>query len=255
MSWHAGTTLPDERSSFTWTVDLYDFDIALSNVFFFWIFNGSASNQGDMDVPNVSSAYFNITADDPPTATSSTSSSTTSSATSKTSASTSSTASVTDSSSESSQTASSSATAALIPQASDHSSNEAGNSGGISTGAGIGIGLGLGLVGISAVVCASIIVWYKRRKRDPNRGRTQPDDLHELPPRDNTQLSPKAWHASQTSSAYEALPSYGSETGSYAEHGSAVSQAINHGHPAELQSGRGWPVELDGDARDGPRIL
>ncbi|KAG6354674.1 hypothetical protein INS49_004692 [Diaporthe citri] len=69
--------LPDDQSSFTWTVKLYNFDIALSNVFFFWIFNGSSSNQGDMSVPNVSSAYFNITTDDPPNLSSSTITSTT----------------------------------------------------------------------------------------------------------------------------------------------------------------------------------
>lgn len=258
MSSHAGKAATDEdQSSFTWTVNLYEFDVDWSNVFFFWIFNGSESDQGNMDVPNVSSAYFNITADDPPTVSSSTSSSTTSttsSSTSKTSATTSATASETASSTLSTQTTTDTAAAVQTSDAADSRSSETGSSGGISTGAGVGIGLGLGLVGISAVVCAAIIVWYKRRKRGSNQDNTPYGGLHELPSRNDRQPSPKGWHTSQTSSTYDALPRYGYESGGSTEQGGLAPQAINYGHPAELNSGRGWPVELDADGRDGPRI-
>ncbi|KAI3394659.1 hypothetical protein diail_2469 [Diaporthe ilicicola] len=251
---HTDTSLPDVRSSFTWTVELYDFDVSLSNVFFFWIFNGSALNQGDINVPNVSSAYFNITTDDPPGVSSSTSSATTSRTTPMTSNPSSSTATATASSIQFPQVASTSATSASTPEESESSASGAGSSGGISTGAGVGIGVGVGVVGISAVVCASIIVWYKRKKRGFGQKKTQSDESHELPSSNNGLLPSKHWHSYQDSSTHDSLPNYRSESGTYTEHSLPLSDAINHGFPVELNSERDWPVELDGDGRDEPRI-
>ncbi|KAG8164281.1 hypothetical protein KVR01_006199 [Diaporthe batatas] len=183
---HTGKAATDsDQHSFTWTVNLYEFDVTWSNVFFFWIFNGSASDQGNMDGPNVSSAYFNITADDPQTV-----SSTTSSATSTTSTSTPGTSTLTSATTsefagniEPTQTTVDSATTAPTSKAADSGSSDTVNGGGISTGARIGIGVGVGLVGISAVVCAGIIVWYKRKKRGSSQENTHYGGLHELPTR------------------------------------------------------------------------
>ena len=50
---------PNDR--FYWTVNTYDFDLRNSDVFFFWMFEGDRSNQGNQTNPQMSSPYFRIT--------------------------------------------------------------------------------------------------------------------------------------------------------------------------------------------------
>ncbi|KAH6628328.1 hypothetical protein F5144DRAFT_578676 [Chaetomium tenue] len=59
-----------------WTVQLYDFDLETSNVFFFWLKEGGPENAtGRITGRTMSSGYFNITDQPSPTTTSSSSSS------------------------------------------------------------------------------------------------------------------------------------------------------------------------------------
>lgn len=228
------TTLPDVRDSFNWTVQLYDFDLSISNVFFFWLFNGSADSQGDTSVRDVSSAYFNISSEDLSiSSTTSTSSSTTSESTS----------SATSLTAVSATTASAQATASSVTGASDTSSSGSDTSrgGGISTGAGIGIGVGVGLVGVSALACAGLVVWYKRRKANSQRGQ-EFSELHELAPDGSTYTKPLDGYT--VSSSYDAVPTYGHNTVMYGK-------AVNGGTPAELQGeGMDQPVEMDANVAD-----
>ncbi|TWU72458.1 hypothetical protein ED733_003967 [Metarhizium rileyi] len=47
-------------SSFSWTVQAYGLDLTASQTFFFWLFEGDSSHQGN-DPHQISSSYFNIT--------------------------------------------------------------------------------------------------------------------------------------------------------------------------------------------------
>ncbi|ROV87585.1 hypothetical protein VMCG_10614 [Cytospora schulzeri] len=206
------TTLPDVRDSFNWTVQLYDFDLSISNVFFFWLFNGSESSQGDTSVRDVSSAYFNISNEDV------SSSSTSASLSSATSQST---------SSATSLTAASATTASAAGDSSSSSSGSTGG-GGISTGAGIGIGVGVGLVGVCALACAGLVIWYKRRQANGRRDQ----EFDKLPPDNNTYTKPLDGYT--VASSNDTVLSYG--------------KAVNGGTPAELNGGGIYTlVEMDAD--------
>ncbi|KAI1467701.1 uncharacterized protein F4812DRAFT_405803 [Daldinia caldariorum] len=53
-------TVNNAATQFTWLVQAYDFDLAVSNVFFFWMFDGDPSLQGNQQIPQMSSAFFTI---------------------------------------------------------------------------------------------------------------------------------------------------------------------------------------------------
>lgn len=159
---YVAVTLPEDvQDSFNWNVQLYDFDLSTSNVFFLWLYNGSESNQGKSmsDAWSMTSSYFNISNEPVSDVVTSATSSSLSSST--TSASTQSTSSAATPSTAAGTTATSVA-GAPTPSASGSTSTHQGSSG-ISTGAGIGIGVGVGLAAISAIACVGLVVWYKRR--------------------------------------------------------------------------------------------
>ncbi|KAJ4386329.1 hypothetical protein N0V93_009223 [Gnomoniopsis smithogilvyi] len=211
--------LPVVSDSFEWVVALNGFDLDASPVFFFWIFNGSSSNQGNTAFKDVSSAYFNISSDDPPissvSTTATTSATSISSSTTTLSASTEVTTGTQISTPISTSTVSASATAINNSNLSESSNG----SNGISTGAGVGIGVGVGLAGICAVVCAAILVRGKRQKAKA--------EVYELPPGsvvEDKRLQPE---------------SYNSYNGSQ-----PAIKLVGPGQPVELSAKTLSPVEL-----------
>ncbi|KAI8245862.1 hypothetical protein K4K56_003700 [Colletotrichum sp. SAR 10_98] len=76
-------TTTGPKREFEWKVDLEELDLGASNVFFFWLFEGDKSVQGQVKKGQAfSSAFFNITDEPEPTSSSSVKSSTTRSSTS-----------------------------------------------------------------------------------------------------------------------------------------------------------------------------
>lgn len=247
MNTHIGTTLPDVRDSFSWEVQLYDFDLSVSNVFFFWLFNGSSSNQGDTSIADLSSAYFNISSDDPPSSSTSASSSTTTTSGSSTATASATTTADADSATDASTTATTTSAAGSASSSSSGSSGDGGG-GGISTGAGIGIGVGVGVAGFSAVACAALVVWYKRRKGKSGARAPAFNELHELPPGGDPHGKSSGWFASQGSSSYSAVSKSGQSMAVYGNQGSPMAQAVNYGYPAELNGGGIYgTAEMDAD--------
>ncbi|KAI0110254.1 hypothetical protein F4814DRAFT_426340 [Daldinia grandis] len=53
-------TVNNAATQFTWLVQTYDFDLAVSSVFFFWMFEGDPSLQGNQSSPQMSSSFFNL---------------------------------------------------------------------------------------------------------------------------------------------------------------------------------------------------
>ncbi|KAI1172450.1 hypothetical protein F4777DRAFT_561635 [Nemania sp. FL0916] len=127
-----------------WAVQLYQFDLSDSNVFFFWL---SSPSSGSFD-----SHYFNITARASTSTTSTPSSSTTST---------------------SSLTPTGSSTTSPTPPI---PATTAPASGGLSAGAQAGIGVGAALAGLAAIIVA--IVFYLRSRKRPT---DQPPNRAELP--------------------------------------------------------------------------
>lgn len=125
------------QTNFDWLVQAYDFNIDDSNIFFFWLFEGDSSAQGNGSLPNSVSSYFVIAK--AVTTSSALPSSTTSAFTSLTSSTTVSTT--------------------TSAQASRETSS---GSGGLSTGASVGIGVGVGL-GVVIIAAAVAFIFWKRR--------------------------------------------------------------------------------------------
>ncbi|KAI1655192.1 hypothetical protein F4813DRAFT_368025 [Daldinia decipiens] len=53
-------TVNNAATQFTWLVQAYDFDLNVSSVFFFWMFEGDPSFQGNRSTPQMSSAFFKL---------------------------------------------------------------------------------------------------------------------------------------------------------------------------------------------------
>ncbi|KAI1415505.1 hypothetical protein F5Y13DRAFT_186999 [Hypoxylon sp. FL1857] len=53
-------TTNDAATQFEWLVQTYDFNLTRSNVFFFWMFEGDPSLQGNESSPSTTSPYFDI---------------------------------------------------------------------------------------------------------------------------------------------------------------------------------------------------
>lgn len=212
-------------------------------MFFFWIFSGSAENQGNSATSQVSSAYFNISNEELPGSPTTLLPETST----KTKTSTSSAATIEQTSSQAPDASTASTTvqgdmqtyvspiSSPTSSASDPtpSSSGSGQSGGISTGAGIGIGVGVGLAGLSAVVCAAIVVCARRTRLDHREKQSMHADVPELPP--SYAPNDAQVHHHGMSSRYGC--------------GVAVSKPLNCGNPAELSSSIKPPVELDAGLR------
>ncbi|KAL0943086.1 uncharacterized protein CTRU02_200971 [Colletotrichum truncatum] len=173
------------KREFDWEVRTNNLDLGASNVFFFWLFEGITTNQGDTKFLSMSSAFFNITDEPAPieTTTSTTAASTTTQAAksilSETSTSTQSSQTTTAAESGSSETARAGGSTNNGPATSE--SNGSGSSGGLPVGAQIGIGVGVGVVATTCVVCG--ILWFRYLKR-------QQKALTELQERAFTQQPP-----------------------------------------------------------------
>ncbi|KAK2741690.1 hypothetical protein CKAH01_07031 [Colletotrichum kahawae] len=71
-------TTTGPKREFGWKVDLEELDLGASNIFFFWLFEGDKSIQGQVKKGQAfSSAFFNITDEPEPSSSSSIKSSTT----------------------------------------------------------------------------------------------------------------------------------------------------------------------------------
>lgn len=223
--------MPDVRDSFAWTVDLYEFDLGVSNVFFFWIFEGSAANQGTSLI-QVSSAYFNISDEAVPSPSSSyTASAATTSLSSTVSSQPTDTGTTATANAESTTTS---------PSAESRTSSSASANSGVSTGAGIGIGVGVGIVGLSAIACAVIVVRYKRRKRSAGGKTSEDNTSSDGAPPGESQAPP------YSGSPYLFVPKQAPPVGVYGMQDASTERSVNFGYPAELDVTPGQLVELDG---------
>ncbi|KAJ4390096.1 hypothetical protein N0V93_007569 [Gnomoniopsis smithogilvyi] len=139
-----------------WVVQLFDFDLDSSNVFFLWIHEGLPAEQGLADANSITSRYVNFTLPSAATKSTSTSGITTSSKVPASSV----------TSSVSPKTSSTSTTAAQKPAATsaEAQTSSQGDSVALSAGAQAGIGLGAALIGLAAIICSVIFVWRSRKK-------------------------------------------------------------------------------------------
>ncbi|KAI1651584.1 uncharacterized protein F4817DRAFT_311843 [Daldinia loculata] len=137
-------TVNNAATQFTWLVQAYDFNLTVSNVFFFWMFEGDPSLQGNGSSPQMSSAFFYLSNE----TTVSTSTQTTPMSTSASQAPLSSTN--LDSPAGSSQNE---------PVQKD--SNE------LSAGAKAGIGISVGIIGLAIIACTGLYI-RKSKKQNPH---------------------------------------------------------------------------------------
>lgn len=143
------------NSRFDWLVQTYDFELAESNVFFFWLFQGGPDMQGNQTVGGMPSSFFNMTDVEAPSSSSSTTSELPT------------------------PTPTSVATSTLVSAPTTTTPSTAGgkdgqaSSGGMSTGAtiGLGLGVGLGVVGLCSI--AGVIFWAKRKSRKAKQAEQQ----------------------------------------------------------------------------------
>jgi hypothetical protein len=133
-------------TQFDWVVQIYGFDLRTSNIFFFWLIQGDAMQQGNQSAPGFSSAIFNITDQGSPSGSVS-SQPTTKSQTSQTS------------------TSSSAVTLGLGANPGPPSGSGSGQSEGLSTGSLTGIAVGASLVGIAFISGAVYWIRKSRKKR------------------------------------------------------------------------------------------
>ncbi|KAL4936343.1 hypothetical protein BDV06DRAFT_233512 [Aspergillus oleicola] len=129
----------DKVTNFTWTVQLYGFDLDYSNVFFFWI---------NSDTPEgFTSAYFNITEPDPSTSKD--------------------TANATTSTASSNATSSSSSPVDTDPSTSPVPQATAEEDPGLAKTAKIALGVGLG-VGFPILGALGVLIWQRSRPQAPS---------------------------------------------------------------------------------------
>ncbi|KAI1405317.1 hypothetical protein F4819DRAFT_482834 [Hypoxylon fuscum] len=155
-------TTNDSASQFDWLVQEYDFDLASSNVFFFWMFEGAPSLQGNQSNPQMSSSFFNLTNGSTASSSSIIIPSTTSSALGY-------------------GTTSDSAISNLpgnIQQSSDTR-----DSGGLNIGAKVGLGISISIAGLALITCIGVYLRYSKMQQrqiaktdDGNIGRAIQED-------------------------------------------------------------------------------
>ncbi|KAI1480086.1 hypothetical protein F4774DRAFT_379624 [Daldinia eschscholtzii] len=139
-------TVNNAATQFTWLVQAYDFDLAISDVFFFWMFEGDPSLQGNQSSPQMSSAFFNLSNE-------TTDSTTTEASPSSTSA----FQAATQETTQSTTPAPSSSTIDQPGEIAQHDSVQK-ESGDLSSGAKAGIGISIGLVGLIIIMCVGLYI-------------------------------------------------------------------------------------------------
>ncbi|KAL7626955.1 hypothetical protein AAE478_003730 [Parahypoxylon ruwenzoriense] len=139
-------------TQFDWSVQVFEFDLRTSNVFFLWL-ESLVEGDGDDEPLSVTSHFFNITAD-------SVNSNVSSSASSSTVTTTTATASCGEVPCSNSITATTSSTYSSPQEASPS----------LNTGAQAGIGIGAALVGLFAAAGAYFLIQRSRRKRGDENG-------------------------------------------------------------------------------------
>lgn len=141
-------------TQFDWSVQLFEFDLKISNVFFLWLHPGDASDQGSGEDLSVTSHYVNFTSSvssSSPTPTSTPSPKTSLSSTSHTST-------------QTSETLSATSIGSFLQTATSTAISGSTSDGGLSTGAEAGIGVGASLVGLAAVAGCGALIWHLRKK-------------------------------------------------------------------------------------------
>ncbi|KAK3294030.1 uncharacterized protein B0H64DRAFT_433284 [Chaetomium fimeti] len=154
-----------------WTVQLYDFDLESSNVFFFWLKEGGPENAtGPVKGQTMSSGYFNITDQPSPTTTSSSSSSSSTVSTNLSTELSSTCSTATQPTLDQGEATASS----RVPGEGSGGTNGAAEAGGGGEGgegegeggggslpvaAQAGIGVGVSVVGVTVVICG--ILWFR----------------------------------------------------------------------------------------------
>ncbi|KUI74011.1 hypothetical protein VM1G_09595 [Cytospora mali] len=182
----------DRHHSFNWTVQLYDYDLSTSNVFYFWFFNSSSPE--DPSVARIASSFFNISNEDPPGSS--------------------------DSLSYSSSTASqfASATTTGVAKASNSSESESSKGGEVSKRKEIIIGVSVGLAGSLAIAFAAFLIWSKQK--------------HSISPHNNAYKNKLNGHTSQRSSSDDTVPDYGRYMGQAINHGFPAELIAEDSHGA-----------------------
>ncbi|KAK3337214.1 hypothetical protein B0T19DRAFT_472153 [Cercophora scortea] len=142
-------------TGFDWVVQAYNFDLQVSDSFFFWIFSGDSKQQGNQTAPNRSSAYITIAKAEALVVSSSSPSSTASSLASTGAPSTSSRSA--PGSGSTSPVSTSQTPGTTTPPTSNPE-----QSSGLSVGAQAGIGVGASLAGIAAL--AALLLWFRHLK-------------------------------------------------------------------------------------------
>ncbi|KAI1099767.1 hypothetical protein F4804DRAFT_349115 [Jackrogersella minutella] len=136
-------TTNNAAAKFDWIVQQYDFNLTNSNVFFFWMFEGASSLQGNQSSPRMSSPYFNVTDERP--------------------ASNSSTAIPTATSNIPTTGIISHPTNTFEPVQNSQQCSDREGSTGISVGAKAGIGISVTIAGLIAILCTCAYMRHAKR--------------------------------------------------------------------------------------------
>ncbi|KAH6838473.1 hypothetical protein B0I37DRAFT_419412 [Chaetomium sp. MPI-CAGE-AT-0009] len=157
-------TVTGPDTGFKWEVQLYDFKLKDSNVFFLWLKQGGANNQHNNNAPGFSTPYFNITNAPRPITTSKPSTTTDLSTSTNPPSSTSSPAeSPSPMSTASSSTSASASPSSTAPSADNDAEPSVQGTSGLPVGAQAGIGVGVAVIGATCILCA--VLWYRHLKK------------------------------------------------------------------------------------------
>lgn len=186
-------------TQFDWSVQLFEFDLRISNVFFLWLHPGDASDQGSGEDLSVTSHYVNFTSGI-------SSSSATSTPTPSTKASLSLTS---PTSTQTSETLSVTSIGSIVQTPASTATSGTTSDGRLSTGAEAGIGVGASLVGLAAITGCGALIWRRRKKSSVSHGVTY--ELDQNPKYEEPQgmvWGPKEtkWPASQPAHLFAELP-------------------------------------------------
>ncbi|KAI1774903.1 hypothetical protein F4818DRAFT_55245 [Hypoxylon cercidicola] len=136
-------TTNDASAEFDWLVQTYFFDLETSNVFFFWMFEGATSLQGNQSSSQMSSSYFNIIRDFPASSSISTTATTSRALVAETPL----------------------PTSTYIPAYDNQQNDDVKNSGGLSVGAKAGVGVSVSVVSLAAIACIGLYLRHSKRQQ------------------------------------------------------------------------------------------
>ncbi|KAI1767825.1 hypothetical protein GGR53DRAFT_71039 [Hypoxylon sp. FL1150] len=151
-------TTNDAAAEFDWLVQTYSFDLDTSNVFFFWMFEGATSLQGNQSSPQMSSPFFTITNDTAVSSSSALTATTSSAITLTTSRA------LVPETSSSSSLSSSSSSPTYSPTYDSQQNSNGSNFGSLSAGARAGIGVSATIAGLG-IACVAIYVRHLRKQQ------------------------------------------------------------------------------------------